>query len=227
MAANEETSERIECDRTQSGKYWEEEGATKTFTHPVNLEWLAGNLEPDCRILDYGCGYGRVMALLFERGYRQLLGVDASEAMIEKARHFQPHLSFMKIDPQSVPFPDATFDAAMLFAVLTCIPRDDDQQALVKELHRALRPGGLLYISDYWIQTDDRNRGRYALYDGQYSTYGIFDVAEGVAVRHHCPEWIESLLAQWEQIALTDIKVTTMNGHEAAGFQWLGRKSSG
>jgi SAM-dependent methyltransferase len=210
-----------------NNRYWEREGATKTFTHPINLEWLAGNLAPECRILDYGCGYGRVMALLYKEGYRQLVGVDASEAMIERARTLYPHLSFVQIDPPDVPLPHVSLDAAILFAVLTCIPGDEDQQALLKELGRVVRPGGFLYISDYWIQTDDRSRERYALYDGQYSTYGIFDVAEGAAVRHHSREWIESLLAPWEQMAMTDIKVTTMNGHEAAGFQWLGRKPSG
>jgi SAM-dependent methyltransferase len=211
----------------QSNNYWEREGATKTFTHPVNLEWLARYLGPECRILDYGCGYGRVMALLFERGYRQLLGVDASGAMIEKARALYPHLSFVRIDPPNVPLPDASLDAAILFAVLTCIPGDEDQKALVKELYRVVRPRGFLYISDYWIQTDDRNRQRYACYTEQHRAYGVFDFAEGGAVRHHSRQWIESLLARWGQIAITDIKVTTMNGHEAAGFQWLGRRPAG
>ncbi|GII79082.1 hypothetical protein Sru01_40640 [Sphaerisporangium rufum] len=41
--------------------YWDGVGATKTFTHPLNLDWLAG-ANRNTRILDYGCGYGRVMA---------------------------------------------------------------------------------------------------------------------------------------------------------------------
>jgi hypothetical protein len=62
---------------------------------------------------------------------------------------------------------------------------------------------------------------------GQYRTYGVFEVSEGVVVRHHSPGWIDSLLVRWEQIALDDIQVTTMNGHEAVGFQWIGRKTLG
>jgi hypothetical protein len=58
----------------------------------------------------------------------------------------------------------------------------------------------------------------------RYRTYGVFEVSDGVAVRHHSREWIASLLGAWDSVAVADIQVTTMNGHGAAGFQWLGRK---
>ena len=65
--------------------YWNGEGATKRFTHPVNMDWLQKHLKPNARILDYGCGYGRVAVMLSEQGY-QVIGVDSAAAMIEKAR---------------------------------------------------------------------------------------------------------------------------------------------
>lgn len=208
--------------REHQAAYWEREGASKTFTHPVNMAWLGRHLRPDARILDYGCGYGRVAAMLYERGY-DVVGVDAAAAMIEKARGLCPELFFRQIAPPRVPFDSGSFDAALLFAVLTCIPADEDQKAVVAELRRIVRPGGLLYISDYWLQSDQRNRDRYDRYVGQYRTYGVFEVSEGVAVRHHRREWIASLVSRWEQVAAVDIRVTTMNGNEASGFQWLGR----
>jgi SAM-dependent methyltransferase len=202
--------------------YWNREGITKVFRHPVNMDWLREHLKSDARILDYGCGYGRVAALLYEEGYRNVVGVDVAGAMIEKARRLWPQLSFQQIAPASVPFPGGHFDAGILFAVLTCIAADDDQRAVVNELRRVTRPGGLLYVSDLWLQTDERNRRRYAQFENRLP-YGVFEVSEGVAVRHHSREWIADLLSQWEPIAQTDIQVTTMNDHEAAGFQWLGR----
>lgn len=204
--------------------YWNHEGATKTFTHPVNMDWLQEHLKPNARILDYGCGYGRVAAMLSQQGYR-VIGVDSAAAMIEKARGLCPQLSFQQITPPHVPFDDSFFDAAVLFAVLTCIPADDDQRAVVNELHRVVRPGGLLYVSDYWLQADQRNCERYVRDLEKYRTYGAFEVSNGVAVRHHSREWIAELLRQWETVAAADIQVTTMNGHEAPGFQWLGRKT--
>jgi SAM-dependent methyltransferase len=209
---------------TETARYWEGEGATKTFSHPLNLDWLGERLTPQSRVLDYGCGYGRVLGLLAEAGYRELLGVDASGAMIEKARAQYPGLSFQKIDPPRVPMPDASFDAVLLFAVLTCIPGDAEQRAVVEEIERILRPGGLLYLSDYWLQDDERNRERYGQSLEKYGTYGVFEVAEGVAVRHHRREWIDELLARWDRLAAADFQVITMNGHKAAAFQWLGRR---
>jgi SAM-dependent methyltransferase len=202
--------------------YWNQQGTTKTFSHPLNMEWLGRNLKPNARILDYGCGYGRVVAMLYEEGYREVVGVDAAGRMIEKARRLHPQLSFRQITPPSVPFPDGFFDAVVLFTVLTCIPADDDQRAVIAEVQRVTRRGGLLYISDLWLQSDERNRRRYAQFENRLP-HGVFEVSEGVAVRHHSRHWIALLLREWETIASCDIQVTTMNGHEAAGFQWLGR----
>ncbi|MGW5169916.1 class I SAM-dependent methyltransferase [Streptomyces nodosus] len=65
--------------------YWDAAAATKTFTHPLHLPWLdrAGR---HAAILDYGCGYGRIMKELEQRGFSDLTGVDAAPAMISRAR---------------------------------------------------------------------------------------------------------------------------------------------
>ncbi len=46
-------------------EYWSNEGAKKTFTHPLNKEWLAG-IEKESAILDLGCGYGRLITELIK-----------------------------------------------------------------------------------------------------------------------------------------------------------------
>jgi hypothetical protein len=44
-------------------------------------------------------------------------------------------------------------------------------------------------ISDFWLQTDARNRVRW-LGVQKHGTYGVFDLPEGVTLRHHDPAWI-------------------------------------
>jgi SAM-dependent methyltransferase len=73
--------------------YWETAGAAKTFTHPLNPEWLAG-IGRTARVLDYGCGYGRIMAELGDHGFEDVLGVDISAALIERGRRERPGLRF-------------------------------------------------------------------------------------------------------------------------------------
>src|SRR3989442_5920663 len=205
--------------------YWSRVGPGKSFGHPVNFERLEQWLSPGSRIVDLGCGYGRVLGLLFERGYHNLMGFDPAPAMIAMARERFPEIVFDEINaPPHLPLADGSVDASLLFSVLTCVPTDLGQRAIVEGVCRVLRPGGLFYISDLWLQTDERNRERYICDQPKYGTYGIFDLPEGVTVRHHDPQWIATLTRDFEAVGLDDINVVTMNGNPAKGFQWFGLK---
>jgi SAM-dependent methyltransferase len=205
--------------------YWNRMGPGKTFGHPVNFERLSQWLTPDSRLLDIGCGYGRALGLLFDRGFRNLIGFDPAAAMVAVAREHFPAITFAElVSPPHLDLPDLSVDAVLLFSVLTCVPTDDGQRAIAREAERVLRPGGLLYISDLWLQTDERNRERYARGELKYGTHGVFDLPEGVTVRHHDPRWIEELTRGFDELALDTIDVKTMNGNPAKGFQWFGLK---
>src|SRR5207237_1548325 len=98
---------------------------------------------------------------------------------------------------------------------LTAVPTNEGQRAILAEITRTLRPGGILYISDMWLQTDARNVERYNRDEKKYGIYGVFDLREGVTVRHHQQEWIEELTEPYEVLQLDEIQVQTMNGHPA------------
>lgn len=205
--------------------YWNDAGTAKTFNHPLNLERLNQYLTSDSRILDFGCGYGRTLGFLSERGLKNLIGFDPAPAMIDAARARYPGIAFHElVNPPFLELPDQSVDATLLFSVLTCVPTDEGQMAIVREIQRVLKPGGLLYISDLWLQTDERNRERYLRDEAKYGTYGIFDLPEGVTVRHHDPCWVEQLTRDFQTVALDNIDVRTMNGNPAKAFQWFGRK---
>ena len=207
--------------------YWNRIGPGKSFGHPVNFDRLSQWLSPGSRILDVGCGYGRVLGLLFERGYHNLVGCDLAPAMIAVARERFPAITFVGLSsPPHLLLADLSVDATLLFTVLTCVPTNEGQRAIVEEVGRVLRPGGLFYISDLWLQTDERNRERYNRDEPKYGAYGVFDLPEGVTVRHHDPRWIETLTRDFDTLALDQIDVMTMNGHPAKGFQWFGLKRS-
>jgi SAM-dependent methyltransferase len=75
-------------DLGRQNAYWDSVDATKAFTHPVNVSWLAG-VTLTAWDLGYGCGYGRVIAELSEHGFLNISGVDLSPALIERARHLR------------------------------------------------------------------------------------------------------------------------------------------
>jgi SAM-dependent methyltransferase len=204
-------------------EYWNTVGPTKPFSHPLNVEQLSRWIGRASRILDYGCGYGRTLGILQTNGFNNLIGVDPAPAMIAAARERFPSISFEALeDFRSTGLPDASVDAVLMCAVLTAVPSNDGQRAIMVELTRVLRPGGLLHISDMWLQTGARDTERYAAGEKKYGVYGVFDLPEGVAVRHHDCSWIEELTREYELLALDEIQVQTMNGHPAAAFQWFG-----
>jgi SAM-dependent methyltransferase len=130
--------------------------------------------------------------------------------MVAMARERFPAISFAEIpSPPHLPLADLSVDAILLFAVLTCVPTDQGQRTMIEEARRVLRPGGLLYISDLWLQDDPRNIERYVRDEPKYGTYGVFDLPEGVTVRHHDPVWIERLTRGFDPVALDDINIQT------------------
>src|ERR1019366_9600295 len=114
--------------------YWNRVAAEKHFSHPLKLDWLRQHLKPPARILDHGCGYGRLLDQLSEAGYRDVVGTDFSEKMLVQCRSRSPHLTLVRNDGRTLPFRDRTFDGVLLFPVLTCVPADIDQRELIAEV---------------------------------------------------------------------------------------------
>jgi demethylmenaquinone methyltransferase/2-methoxy-6-polyprenyl-1,4-benzoquinol methylase len=99
-------------------------------------------VRPGDRVLDACCGTGdlAVAALLVAR---EVVGVDFSEAMLERARSKAPAIEWLQADVLALPFEDGSFDAATVgFGVRNL----DDIEAGLAELRRVLRPGGRLAI---------------------------------------------------------------------------------
>jgi SAM-dependent methyltransferase len=218
---NESTTQARSCQID----YWNRVANEKHFSHPLRTNWLAEYLKnTQAKLLDYGCGYGRTLAELSAAGYQNLAGVDFSEAMLARAQPALPNAGLVRNDGRSLPFQNDRFDAVLLFAVLTCIPDGNEQRLLLAEVERVLRPGGLLYVSDVLVNNDARNRERYERDAARFKCYGVFELPEGVVVRHHQKEWIDELTNVFDQLEFERFIVTTMNGNASAAFQYLGRK---
>src|ERR1700738_4844960 len=160
------------ADINNQHQYWDSVAWEKTFTHPVNIDVLRDHLTTESLILDYGCGYGRTVNELLGHGYMKVVGIDSSPLMIERGQRMYPHLDLQVLPASGLPYADESFDAVLLFAVLTCIPTDEGQRKLLENLRRLIRPGGLLYISDFYLQNDERNRQRYERFATEFDMYG-------------------------------------------------------
>jgi SAM-dependent methyltransferase len=213
-------SEQPPADQTA---YWDRVAGEKDFTHPLDPDLLA-RFARGWRILDLGCGYGRLTAALVDAGYSGALGADLSAEMIRRGRAARPDLDLRVLAPGPLAFGDAAFDAALLFSVLTCLPRRGDLEALLAELARVVRPGGLLWASDLGLQDDDVHRARYAAGRARYGELGVFDHPEGVAFCHLSPERLALLERAFPRLEHREREVRTMNGRRVRAFSYLGRR---
>jgi SAM-dependent methyltransferase len=205
--------------------YWDSAASTKTFRHPVPLGRLKELLPETALILDYGCGYGRAASELAVSGYPRVIGVDVSREMIARGKSLHTDLDLRHFDGGLLPFDAGSFDCCLLMAVLTGIPTDSGQRHVLQDIHRVLKQGGILIVSDFPLQQDQRNRERYREGEAEFGTYGVFRLPDGVVMRHHDMQWIHGLLSPFGIIEEKGFRVVTMNGHDAEAFQILARRA--
>ena len=148
----------------------------REFTTPFQAGEFSKYVKRDNSILDVGCGYGRTLGELYYNGYRNLIGIDFSKGMIARGKQQFPYLDLRVKDDAKISLPDASIDAVILFAVLTCIRTNEGQEQLLSEIKRILKPQGILYVNDFLLNTDERNLTRYAKYK---ETYGIYSLISG------------------------------------------------
>lgn len=112
---------------------------------------LLGELLPLAgqEIIELGCGNARLARALLDRhpGSR-VTGLEVDQRQHAKNLAApQPGLRFVAAAAQAVPFPDASFDLAVMLKSLHHVPQALMAQAL-RETARVLRPGGHLYVSE-------------------------------------------------------------------------------
>jgi tellurite methyltransferase len=108
---------------------------------------LRGNIRPGMRVLDAGCGSGRNLVYLHREGH-EIFAADQDPAAIEYIRTVLPTLpaSHLHLGPlEDLSYPDATFDVILCNAVLHFSRDDAHFDAMLQNLWRVLKPGGLLF----------------------------------------------------------------------------------
>ncbi len=95
------------------------------------------------RLVDLGCGTGRLCAALSTRGY-VCLGVDLSEEMLTQARHNAPGTRFLQANLVDLAeLSEGGFDyAACLFSTLGMVRGAENRARVVANVARLLAPGG-------------------------------------------------------------------------------------
>ncbi|MFA5197461.1 MAG: methyltransferase domain-containing protein [Patescibacteria group bacterium] len=110
-------------------------------------------IKPGSKVLDLGCGNGRVIDVL--KKYSVVYtGLDISKNLIKLAQKKYPEERFIVGDLLKTPFSDKEFDCVLSLATLHHIPSSEQRLNALKEIYRILKPGGTTLVT-VWYFWDD------------------------------------------------------------------------
>jgi len=112
---------------------------------------LRGNIAPGMRVVDAGCGYGRNLVYLLREGF-EVFALDQDPDGVEHVRALAASLgarlaaeNFQVGVIERMPFPDNLADVVLCNSVLHFARDTRHFHAMLRELWRVLKPGGMLF----------------------------------------------------------------------------------
>lgn len=125
---------------------------TRLLLEPIEKYGIPAILDligPQARLLEVGCGTGRISIPLLERGIR-LVGCDLSSPMLKRFQEKFPSAPITQVDANMLPFQTARFEAVLTVHVLHLIPAWRD---VLREIRRVLAPGAVYLNVRTWDST--------------------------------------------------------------------------
>jgi tellurite methyltransferase len=178
---------------------------------------LKGRITAADRVLDAGCGSGRNLLYLLQIG-AAVSAVDVNPAAVAGVRELAAEApsgapaDHFRVEPvERLSFADASFDVVISSAVLHFARDGAHFDAMVGEMWRVLRPGGMLFarLASPMPRLDLKVRA----YEAGHYTYLT------------SPEQLEELTARLGGQLLDPIKTTVVHGQRAMST-WVVRKSA-
>ena len=124
------------------------EGHSLAAELKVQYEIHRGPLTPDTRILEFGCGWGRIIRF-FLKDVRpdNLWGIDCNEELVSFCKQSNPGCNFERNDPlPPTDLADQSFDLIYAYSLFTHLS-EPAHLGWLAELRRLLAPGGLLVVT--------------------------------------------------------------------------------
>ncbi len=114
----------------------------------TEFEGFLGYIKKGARVLDLGCGNGRLCGFL-EQKEVEYVGVDHNEALLKKAQENHPNAIFEHADMVNLELDDERFDNVFCIAAFHHIPSKPLRKKALKDIHRSLKKDGVLILTTW------------------------------------------------------------------------------
>ena len=107
----------------------------------------------DMKILEIGCGSGKILAELLNFGAnpRSLFGLDLLLDRLVQADTQLPGSHFVNADGRAIPYQQNSFDLVMQYTALSSILDPAIRKRVADDMIRVLKPDGLIIWYDFWL----------------------------------------------------------------------------
>lgn len=139
----------IDKTRQDYEKIAEDYSLKRRFTWP-GLEKVNDYVKNGDRILDWGCGHGRLL-LVFKNKKIEYIGADFSSKILKIAKKNFPEHEFRLLNELSLPFSDNFFNVICCIAAFHHIPSHELRLKLLKEFSRTLKKNGFLILTSWYF----------------------------------------------------------------------------
>ena len=191
---------------------WDSVSESVQFSAPLDVEEITRCLDPSARILDLGCGYGRVAAELADVGFENVVGYDSAPGMVERGRIEFPDLTLQVGVANAISEADESFEAVVASALLTSVPDATSRAEIITEIKRLLVPGGAIFGVEFLIE----NRIK-------YDEEGRFLSSAGIEMKHFTEKELYESFSQFTGWQCRQVPATSLSGTSAMVLQYTAR----
>ena len=119
--------------------------------HWKEVDDMIGEVPQGAKVLDIGCGTGRVCRFLSREKTVDYTGIDISDEQLKLAARDCPQGEFVNASMLDLPFEAASFDAVFMIASLHHLLSEEEHVLALREAARVLKPEGTLYVTVFGL----------------------------------------------------------------------------
>lgn len=162
------------------------------FTIPPPDKDFLLSLPKKTKVLDAGCGHGRVLKYLSDLGFKNLTGFDVSRVYIDRARQVCPAAKFFISSFEDFE-PKDKYDLILLIGIIDYILTDKGQDVFFEKISRGLSSTGYVLLKTFVV---DFKKGwlRYLLGFINTVHFGRFQNSKGFECHHQAVKFLRKVL---------------------------------